>query len=89
MSVSKSTRHLRGGRATTRSQSKKTKSRSTLFKRRIYRKRVKRSTCRGKTQSECARKPSCKQTKSNKRKSYCRHTDNRTAGPRRYDKNLY
>ena len=84
MSVSKST-HRRGGRPVTRSQTRKPKVLTTLTKRRIYRERVKRSICRGKTHIECANNPSCKQTKSNKRKSYCRNSHNRVAGNARYN----
>lgn len=60
--------------AMTRSQ---TRHRRT--KRRIYRSRVKKSPCRGHTQSNCLKKYGCKNTKAGKRKSYCRKKMNRNA----------
>ena len=80
MSVSKSTHrrsvtHRRGGRATTRSNTVHSKTRKA-----IYRKRVKKSLCRGKSSELCRLKNGCKSTKSGKRKSYCRQHKNRSAG---------
>ena len=45
---------------------------TTLSARRHYRKQVKSSTCRGKVKQTCRKSPSCRLTKSGKRKSYCR-----------------
>lgn len=50
---------------------------AALAKRRLYRKRVKNSTCRGAKQYKCARKAQCKFTKGKKR-TYCRKTKNTT-----------
>ena len=48
-------------------------------KRAIYRTRVKKSPCRGKARSSCLEKYGCKNTKSGKRRSYCRKKMNRNA----------
>lgn len=45
---------------------------TTLSARRHYRKQVKSSSCRGKVKKSCRKSPSCRLTKSGKRKSYCR-----------------
>lgn len=45
---------------------------TTLSARRHYRKQVKSSACRGKVKQSCRKSPSCRLTKSGKRKSYCR-----------------
>lgn len=45
---------------------------TTLSARRHYRKQVKSSACRGKIKQRCRKSPSCRLTKSGKRKSYCR-----------------
>ena len=45
---------------------------------RVYRKRVKASICRGKKSTICAAKRGCKSTKvPGKRKSYCRKSSNK------------
>ena len=54
----------------TRAQRKKSASR-----RRVYRKRVKNSTCRGKKKDTCVKTKGCKYTAGKKRK-YCRKTRN-------------
>ena len=46
---------------------------------RIYRRRVKESPCRGKSFTECRHKYGCKRTMKGKRPSYCRKTKNRHA----------
>jgi hypothetical protein len=51
----------------------------TRTKKQVYRTRVKNSPCRGKTFTTCRRRIGCKLTKSNKRKSYCRRLQNRSA----------
>ncbi len=45
---------------------------TTLSARRHYRRQVKGSACRGKIKKSCRKSPSCRLTKSGKRKSYCR-----------------
>ena len=55
-------------------RSKTSKMRS---KKQIYRYRLKTSTCRG--QKRCRIRNGCKQTKANKRPSYCRSLKNRSA----------
>ena len=45
---------------------------TTLSARRHYRKQVRSSACRGKVKNSCRKSPSCRLTKSGKRKSYCR-----------------
>lgn len=45
---------------------------TTLSARRHYRKQVRGSACRGKVKKSCRKAPSCRLTKSGKRKSYCR-----------------
>lgn len=45
----------------------------------IYRKRVKSSSCRGKSFTKCRLRYGCKRTRANKRKSYCRKLSNRRA----------
>ncbi len=45
---------------------------TTLSARRHYRKQVRSSACRGKVKQSCRKSPSCRLTKSGKRKSYCR-----------------
>ena len=83
MLVSKSMRHLRGGKVTTRAQLKKNKSKpkssTTLSNRRIYRSRVKTSVCRGKPSKTCRSDNKCKLTKTGTRKSYCRKHKNHSA----------
>ena len=59
---------------TTRSRTRHRRS-----KRAIYRSRVKKSPCRGKASSSCLEKYGCKNTKSGKRRSYCRKRMNRNA----------
>jgi hypothetical protein len=51
----------------------------TRTKKQVYRARVKNSPCRGKNFTTCRRRIGCKLTKSNKRKSYCRRLQNRSA----------
>lgn len=46
-------------------------------KKQIYRKRVKNSSCRGKSFTACRHRYGCKRTRANKRKSYCRKMSNR------------
>lgn len=55
------------------------RTRKMRTKKQVYRSRVKRSPCRGKTADGCRKKYGCKQTKSGKRKSYCRKRSNRHA----------
>lgn len=57
---------------TTRSRTRRNASRQQ-----IYRSRVKRSNCRG--QTRCRTRNGCKQTKANKRRSYCRKSKNTRA----------
>lgn len=45
----------------------------------IYRRRVKTSTCRGKSFTTCRLKNGCKRTVAGRRKSYCRRRTNRHA----------
>jgi len=45
---------------------------TTLSARRHYRRQVKSSACRGKVKNSCRKSPSCRLTKSGKRRSYCR-----------------
>ena len=49
---------------------------TTLRKRKMYRKRVKHSVCRGKGRATCRRTKGCKRATGRKR-SYCRKTANR------------
>lgn len=58
---------------------KNTKKNSSARKsvKRVYRKRVKASVCRGKKSTICAAKRGCKSTKAGKRKSYCRKSSNK------------
>lgn len=51
---------------------------SLKMTRKIYRKRVKSSSCRGKSFTKCRLKYGCKRTRGNKRKSYCRKMKNRS-----------
>jgi hypothetical protein len=51
----------------------------TRTRKQIYRKRVKSSSCRGKSFTACRRRYGCKRTRANKRKSYCRKLSNRHA----------
>lgn len=48
----------------------------TRTRRRIYRDRVKKSVCRGKSVTTCRLRNGCKRTKSGRRKSYCRTRKN-------------
>lgn len=57
----------------------RSRTRRARTKRQIYRSRVKASPCRGKISSECLDKNGCKNTKSGRRKSYCRRKMNRSA----------
>lgn len=57
----------------------RSKTRRNRTKRQIYRSRTKASPCRGKISSECLDKNGCKNTKSGRRKSYCRRKMNRSA----------
>ena len=45
--------------------------------RKIYRKRVKTSKCRGKSYGQCSMAQVCTRTRSGKRRSYCRYRINR------------
>ena len=45
----------------------------------IYRARVKTSRCRGQTRSKCLEKYGCRNTRSGRRRSYCRKLVNRGA----------
>lgn len=49
---------------------------TTLTKRKLYRKRVKRSLCRGKGKKTCKRMKGCKRVTGRKR-SYCRKKSNK------------
>lgn len=57
----------------------RSKSRSSRTKKQIYRSRVKRSRCRGKSRSNCKANPRCRTTKAGRRKAYCRKSKNRHA----------
>jgi hypothetical protein len=49
---------------------------TTLYKRKMYRSRVKKSACRGKGPATCRRTKGCKRATGTKR-SYCRKSSNR------------
>jgi len=55
---------------------------TTLSARKYYRRRVKKSACRGKPASICKRTSGCKATRRGKRKTYCRHNKNTRRGYR-------
>ena len=60
----------------TRSAKKRNNNRKRKT-RRVYRKRVKFSQCRGKRASSCRQKPSCKMAMGKKRSHYCRRNKNK------------
>lgn len=57
----------------------RSKTRASKLKKQIYRSRVKRSRCRGKTSATCKAARGCATTKAGRRRSYCRKSKNRKA----------
>jgi len=55
----------------------RSKSRASRTKKQIYRSRVKRSRCRGKSRKVCKAARGCATTKAGRRRSYCRKSRNR------------
>lgn len=55
----------------------RSKTRASRTKKQIYRSRVKRSRCRGKTRTTCKAARGCASTKAGRRRSYCRKSKNR------------
>jgi hypothetical protein len=51
----------------------------TRTRKQVYRARLKRSNCRGRTFTACRLKNGCKRTRAGRRKSYCRSRKNRSA----------
>jgi hypothetical protein len=49
---------------------------SKTHKKRVYRRRTKTSSCRGKSFTKCRLRDGCKRTMAGKRKSYCRSRKN-------------
>jgi hypothetical protein len=51
----------------------------TRTRKQVYRARLKRSNCRGRSFTTCRLKNGCKRTRAGRRKSYCRSRKNRSA----------
>ena len=51
----------------------------TRTRKQVYRSRLKKSNCRGKSFTTCRLRNGCKRTRNGRRKSYCRSRSNRSA----------